>query len=227
MEELLDNILLSDDPVKMFYHFYNENKEFKNWLLELLPEVEKASNLNQDNPWHIYNCLDHILHSVEMMNRSSKKLDIRGRKVLAYTMFFHDLGKPKCHIKRFSKRYDREVDSFPFHNKESVAIFNRVRDHFSFTSKEKELIELLIDQHDIFMFITLNEGDNRKVLTDELLEKYLEEYSEVDNPYKVMKYLIMVGRSDNLAQNPLLTKESLHLLDVMEEMLNNYKNNRK
>ena len=37
---------------------------------------------------------------------------------------------------------------------------------------------------------------------------------------KLMKYLIMVGKSDNIAQNEQMTGESLAMLDKMNTMIN-------
>ena len=34
-----------------------------------MPQVEDCKNQEQNNPWHKYNVLDHILHSVEEMNK--------------------------------------------------------------------------------------------------------------------------------------------------------------
>ena len=59
MRILLDKILLSENANEEF-NFNYKNLQFKNWLLEILPEVEKCKNLKQDNPWHIYDCLEHI-----------------------------------------------------------------------------------------------------------------------------------------------------------------------
>ena len=41
-----------------------------------------------------------------------------------------------------------------------------------------------------------------------------------------MKYLIWVGRSDNLAQNEKMTGESLKMLEKFEEMLEKLANNK-
>ena len=64
---LLDNILLSDYVVDEFKSEYNNNLEFRLWLLGILPEIEDCEKQKQNNPWHIYNVLDHILHSVLRM----------------------------------------------------------------------------------------------------------------------------------------------------------------
>ena len=109
MIKVLDSILLNDNVVQEFYKHYKETG-FHKWLLNLLPEVEACRNLKQDNPWHIYNCLDHILHSVEQMNNQTKGLNHEERRMLAYTMFLHDMGKPECYLRRYSKLYKREVD---------------------------------------------------------------------------------------------------------------------
>jgi hypothetical protein len=42
-----------------------------------------------------------------------------------------------------------------------------------------------------------------------------------------MKLLLMVGKADNKAQNPKMTKDALSLLDVMTDMLNDICQNTK
>lgn len=228
MQKLLDEILLSENVVEQFYKHYGEEK-FREWILSVLPEVKDCKNLKQDNPWHIYNCLDHILHSVEEINKQSKNLPYGVRRLLAYVMFFHDIGKPKCHIRRYSKLYGREVDSFFNHNLESVLIAERVLSYFDFTKKEQELIKLLVHEHDIFMSITLCDDGNKyhKVLSQKLIDEYIKNYGYLMDGKLVMRYLTMVGRADNLAQNPALTKEPLHLLDVIDNMISDEKDNAK
>lgn len=220
MKNILDKILLGDNVVEEFHQIYN-NPEFKKWVLSILPEIEACENLKQDNPWHIYNCLDHILHSVEEINKQTKGLCIKLRKMLAYTMFLHDIGKPQCYLRRFSKFYGREVDSFFDHNLASEKIAERVLPQFNFNKKEQEIIKLLIHEHDIFMFITLEDDGNKyhKVLTKQLLNDYIAQYNKVDDGKKLLKYLIMVGKSDNLAQNPEMTNGSLRMLEKMDKMI--------
>ena len=76
MLEILDNILLSDDVTNEFYKNY-DNKDFKTWILSILPEIEDCKNQQQDNPWHIYSVLNHILHSVEEMNKQTKNMPLK------------------------------------------------------------------------------------------------------------------------------------------------------
>lgn len=227
MREILDKILLSDNVVDEFYKNYN-NPEFKKWLLGILPEIEDCRNTKQDNPWHIYNCLDHILHAVENINKLDKDYDENTRLILAYTMFFHDIGKPKCFIRRYSNLYKREIDRFFNHNLESEKIASRVLPSLNFDKKQQEIIRLLTKEHDIFMFITLKDDYNKyhKTLSDKLIEDYIEKYNDYGDGAHLLKLLLMVGRADSMAQNPEMTKGSFELLDAMDTMLENYEKNK-
>ena len=221
MIKVLDSILLNDNVVQEFYKHYKETG-FHKWLLNLLPEVEACRNLKQDNPWHIYNCLDHILHSVEQMNNQTKGLNHEERRMLAYTMFLHDMGKPECYLRRYSKLYKREVDSFFNHNKAGVQIAQRVLPNLNFKSEDIEKIKLLIDEHDVFMFITLEDDGNKfhRVLSSELIDEMINKYNEVGDGLTLLNMLIMVGKSDNMAQNPEMTGNSLMLINKMQDIVN-------
>lgn len=220
MLETLDRVLLSASPVDNFYKMYSQG-EFKTWLLGVLPEVEDCKNLKQDNPWHIYGCLDHILHSVEEINKLTGNLPQETRRMLAYTMFLHDIGKPSCHLRRYSKKYGREIDSFFNHNLASKKVAERVLSKLRFSDEEKCAMEMFIEMHDIFMFITLKDDGNKfhHVLTPEYLDSEIQKLDKVGDGKTLMKYLVLVGIADNKAQNPQMTKDSLHLLDVITGML--------
>ena len=219
MLNTLDQILLCDNVTKAFHENYR-NPEFRKWILSVLPEVAECYNLKQDNPWHIYNCIEHILHSVEEINKQTKDFNSKTRRMLAYTMFLHDIGKPQCYLRRYSKLYGREIDSFFDHNIASEKIAGRVLPQFGFDKKEQDIIKLLVHEHDIFMYITIKDDGNRfhKVLTKELIQNYINQYNAVGDGKELMQWLIMVGRSDNLAQNPAMTNNALKLLDIIQGM---------
>lgn len=225
MKEILDKILLSENAVEEFYKNY-KNPKFKNFILNVLPEIEKCENTKQDNPWHIYNCLDHILHSVENINKLDKNYDENTRLMLSYTMLLHDIGKPNCYKRRYSKLYNKEVDSFFNHNIASEKIAQRVLPLLNFDKSQQEIIKMLIREHDIFMFIKLKEDNNKyhKILNSKLIRDYVEKYGEFGNGVDLMKLLLMVGRADSMSQNPEMTKSSFDLLDAMGIMLEKYEN---
>lgn len=220
----LDEILLSEKVVESFYKNYHG--EFKDWLLNILPEIEDCRLCEQDNPWHIYGVLDHLLHSVEKMNSICVDEDFNIKRMLVYIMFLHDIGKPKCKIRRFGKVYGRYVDSFFNHNIESCKVADRVLDDFGFNKDEIEIIKKLIFKHDIFMFITIEKtkNPNHKVLTPNLIREEIKDLNSVGNGKKLFEYLLKVGRSDNGAQNPQMTKSSFELLDRIEELLSTMQN---
>ncbi|MBR2970806.1 MAG: HD domain-containing protein [Clostridia bacterium] len=221
MVEILDKILLSKNAANEFYKCYNG--EFKKWLLGVLPEIEDCKKLAQDNPWHIYNCLDHILHSVDEMARLSLECPISVRRMLVYVMLLHDMGKPQCKSRRFSKLYGREVDSFFSHNKASVSIARRVLPVFGFDSKSTKIMLTLIENHDVFMTVSLKEyaKPHHKILDSAYLDGLIDalaKESGIDG-VKAMQYLLWVGEADNLAQNPDMTAKPLQMLEKMNEML--------
>lgn len=224
--EILDNILLSQNVTENFKAQLS-NPEFRTWLLSIIPEIADVERQKQDNPWHIYDCLDHILHSVEEMNKLSSNLPEKDRKLLAYTMFYHDTGKPACYIRRYGKSYGREIDSFFNHNKVSAQIAKRSASNFGFSAEEVKTIEKLVLDHDIFMYITENKTANpyHRELSKELILEQVQELSAIGDGKKLMQYLIMVGRADNNAQNPELTQKPLHMLSSMENMLNSMPDN--
>ena len=76
------------------------------------------------------------------------------------------------------------------------------------------------------MNLTLENTTNKykRTLTQDVLDELVINLDE-HNGKNTMEYLIMVGKSDNLAQNPKMTSQSLKLLDVMTDMLNCKQNN--
>ena len=220
MVKKLDSILLSENAKELFLQAYSE-PEFHKWIMKILPEIERCKNQKQDNPWHIYNCLEHILVSVEEMNKQTDQMEENVRRKLAYCMFLHDIGKPHSYIRRFSKAYGRDVDSFFNHNKKSAEIAKRVLPELSFSNEEIRQMTKLIYKHDIFMFISLTPTKNQfhKELTPQLIEEEIKDLNNVGDGSELLRQLILIGRADNKAQNPEMTQESLKLLQAMEDMV--------
>lgn len=220
--EILDNIILSNEVVNQFHHAY-ENPQMRKWIDETIPQIKLCKNQQQNNPWHKYNVLNHILHSVEEMNNQTINMKKSDRRILAYTMLFHDIGKPFTHLVR--EKNGMKIDSFFNHNKKSEEIAKEILPKLNFNEEEIKTITKLVYKHDIFMFITLDKTTNpyHKQLDFNLIEKEINDLNQVGDGQKLLGWLIMVGRSDNLAQNEKMTANSLKLLDKFEEMLNTKK----
>lgn len=217
--ETLHKILLSDKFCENFYAEYKNNREFRLWLNKILPEIVDCK-MEQNNPWHIYNVLNHILHSVEEMNKLSAGYDEKSRLNLAMTMFLHDIGKPSCHIKRMKN--GKMIDSFFNHGIVSTKIAERVLPQFGFSKCDTGLISALIYKHDIFMFIDEKQTNNshHRPLSQKLMKEEINFFEKKGmNGVECMKKLLLVGRADSLAQNPEMTKNALRLLNAMTALL--------
>jgi tRNA nucleotidyltransferase (CCA-adding enzyme) len=212
--KILDDVILSDNVVENFYKAYNN--EFKKWIDETIPDIKKCMEREQNNPWHIYNVFDHILHSVEAINKMSKNLDYKERRLLAYTMLFHDIGKPDTCVFRKNK------DTFYNHNVRSCQIIENLLPKLGFTDKESKEILALVFKHDAFIPVT-----NGQVKLDEkFINRQKEYFSKYGDSDKLMKYLVLVSKSDNYAQNPQMTGESLRILEKTEDLLRQLNNKR-
>lgn len=224
--QILNNALVANNACEEFYKNYN-NQEFRNWIQKILPQIEDCKNQRQDNPWHIYGCLDHILHAVEAMNKQTISLDSQTRKMLSYVMLLHDIAKPACHIRRYANAYKRYVDSFFGHAKLGEQIAREVLPTFGFCENEVKIMTWLVKNHDIFMNLTITKDPNphKEQITPQLVKNLLQEADGLGEASQIVRWLVMVGRADNLAQNPKMTKQSLDNLDYFESVLDNVVNN--
>ncbi len=222
--EQLDSILLSQNVVENFYNEFNNNAKFREWLNKTLPEIELCEKQQQNNPWHIYNVLGHILHSVQEINKLTINYDKGIRKMLAYVMLFHDIGKPATHLVR--EKNGQLIDSFFYHNKKSSEIAGVRLPQLGFSENEITVMQKLIYNHDVFMFIKDFKTNNPhwRTLNNKVVQDEINDLNTVGNGNELMQYLIYVGKADNLAQNPKMTGESLRMLNKFEQIYLNIVN---
>lgn len=219
-EEQLDYILLSKHPEKEFYKQEKENPQFFRYLLKLFPQIEDCANQQQHTKWHIYNVLDHTLHSIKHINSLSHNLPAQQQRVLAYTMFYHDLGKPEAlalNLKTNSKY------SFTGHQDFSADIVEKTIDNFSFNKQEQTKIYTLVKNHDFFMLNYKNplqfEEDPNKLVDSVQSDMIL--FGQNGFNDNILKDLILVAKADNLAQNPEFTAPCLYFIDKYEHVFDN------
>lgn len=226
MIDKLDEILLSQNVVENFYNAYKGDENFRTWLDKTIPEISLCEAQQQNNPWHKYNVLGHILHSVEEINKQTINMTYEERRKLAYVMLFHDIGKPQTHITRMKD--GKQIDSFFGHNKKSCEIANNYLHLLNFGMREMTDIQILIFKHDIFMFIKdyPTKNPHWKQLSYGLLSQEIADLSKTGDGHELMRQLVMVGRADNLAQNEKMTAESLAMLDKIDDILDDMENER-
>ena len=214
----LSEILLCDDVAETFVSEYNLDLGFRSVIDKYIPEVSACFHQKQRGDWHIYNVMGHILHSIEEINALSKELNERERKLLAFTMLFHDLGKPEYHKEK--RKNGKIYDSFKEHNIGSEKIARRVLKYLDFTPCEKKLILTLVKQHDIFLKFSFSPKEDWQVKPDkEYLENLILEFNKIGNGKQIMDYLILVAIADNKAQNPEMTKEPLEMIAMIKKIV--------
>ncbi|MCR4561773.1 MAG: HD domain-containing protein [Bacilli bacterium] len=215
----LDEILLDENVYAKFIEAYDKDEDFKDILRNLIPEAEDCLYCKQNNPWHIYPVLEHILRSVEYMNRLAKEKKLkREARMLSYIMFFHDLGKPRA--KKVVERDGVKRDSFPVHAYYSRKIAEKALPHLRFEEDEVSVMAELIDRHDVFIPVTMNPTLPHHIKLDEaFVENQIRKLDKFGDGKKLLYLLIQIARADNLAQNPELTKEPLNNLRLLEEIL--------
>lgn len=220
MLKKLDEILLSDNVVDNFKNELN-NKEFNKYIKSNLPEIFECLNFKQNTPWHIYDVLDHILHSIEEINKQTKYMKYKERKLLAYVMLFHDLRKPRS--RTIEIKDGKEIDRFIGHNTTSAEIAKERLDNFGFNDKEKRIIIKLIEEHDMFIPLRTKPTNNPYLtfLTDDVIIKKIIELNSVGNGRKLMNYLIKIGKADNRSQNPEMANRSFGVLNKCDAILKN------
>lgn len=121
----LEKILMSD-----------ASKLFKMYVYEvikvILPEVAELDDVEQDNPYHIYNVYE---HSVKVTTFIEPEIHLKLAALL------HDLGKKE------TKTTEDGVDHFYGHAKESVRIAEDILKRFNYDNETINKVLLLIKYH--------------------------------------------------------------------------------
>jgi tRNA nucleotidyltransferase (CCA-adding enzyme) len=128
IREEFNKILLSENPKEI--HDINAS----GLLQYFIPEFNICEETNQDNPNHIYNVGEHIIKTVESIE---KKLHLK------LTMFFHDICKPQC------KTIDEKgIGHFYNHNEVSSIKTEEILKRMKYDNKTIERVTTLVKYHD-------------------------------------------------------------------------------
>lgn len=158
--------ILMDDNVVDIFTKLSHNTIF----MEQFPEFyekningENVINCQQNSSYHKYGVFKHILYTIEIVGKENIQRNSFEMKILKWTMFLHDIGKP--YVKIIGSNGN---DSFAGHDDKSVEIAAEILERFSFSEEERNIILTLIKYHDRY----LNEGeltfDNLSFLASEL-----------------------------------------------------------
>lgn len=180
--------ILCDENVVYIMTRISQNQVFMKHFPEFYAtnvDGESVINCQQNSAYHKYGVFKHILYTLEYVGKDNSKLNTTDIKILKWTMFLHDIGKPSVKVIN-----EDGNDSFGGHEEASVLIAQEILERFSFTEHEKKTILTLIKYHDKY----LNGGeltyDNLKFLAEEL-----------ENNRELFNLLIEVKISDNKAKS--------------------------
>ena len=126
--EKLYEILMEDKPSELI----NDNEEY---IFSLIPELKICKGFKQNNPWHIYDVYEHILHVVD-----ETPIDLSLRLVA----LFHDIGKPSTYTED-----ENSIGHFYNHWSVSKDIFLDFCKRNDINDLDTHRIANLINYHDI------------------------------------------------------------------------------
>lgn len=196
-KKLLDNVaseriyreliqfLVTDNPAQ----YIRDNIEV---FFQILPELKTMYRFEQQNPWHIYDVLEHTLVVLE---NTPKNIYLR------LAAFFHDIGKPE----KFFAGEDGK-GHFYGHPEASALIFDKISSRLKMDKKTKKMVRDLIEKHDMTL--------SRK---PEKIYQFIKE-----NGVDFTKLLFELKRADNKGQNPVLAEPVLEDLTILERLYDEY-----
>ena len=160
-----------------FYKFLVSDN-FKEWALnhpfvitEIIPEMKKAFNFDQNNPYHKYSLYEHTIHVIDHLEGLDNRL----------IGLFHDLGKLYTQIEKEDGRF-----SYPKHSEVSVEIARKyLNDDYIFK---------MIKLHDLS--IPMSYYSIKKLVSEHGLDfmRNLIEFKRADNLAKSDKALYQVEK---------------------------------
>lgn len=190
LKKLFD-ILLSNNPSILI-------RENEDYIFNIIPELRKSKGFNQNNPWHIYDVYDHILHVID---------GVKENIILRLVALFHDIGKPYTYMED-----ENNIGHFYDHWTKSSEIF------LNFSKKYKLPVDLTNEVNKLIYYHDINISK----LNREELNKFLDEFSvdEINMLYEIKK-------GDLLAQSPkyhyLITEYDLQKENLLRKKIVRWK----
>lgn len=106
---------------------------YKEVIGVVIPELKPAFDCVQNNPWHIYNVYDHIIHAVDAAPKD---------EIIRLTMLLHDIGKPSV-----KTTDEKGIDHFKFHAPVGADIAKKVLKRFKASNEVYDKVTTLIHYH--------------------------------------------------------------------------------
>lgn len=214
--EVLDKILSSKNVKEEFYKNYTDS-EFNYFLDLVIPEVLECMECEPVTLDGSYNVMEHILTSVEEMNKATKGMNSNEAKKLRYAMFIRDLVKPVYQEVHHVK--NQRVDDFPYYVWGSESVANRVLTKLNFDEKDILEIQKVLRYSDIFDNVSLNPTKkNQTKLSDEFLKITLKTLNKYGDGVELLNKIILVNKVDCKAYGKEV-QEKMEVLNKVSDMV--------
>ena len=148
-------------------------------LFRLIPELALCKGFAQNNEWHVYDVLEHILHVID---------GVPAEPALRLCALFHDIGKPESYTEDSDG-----VGHFRGHWESSCRIFLGFAEKHGLDEALCKTVADLIFYHDV----------DPSRLDDEGFAKFRKTF-DADG----IRALYLLKESDLAAQNPLFYEET-------------------
>lgn len=168
--------------------------EYREIIGVIIPELKPAFDCGQNNPWHIYNVYEHIIHAVAAAPKNP---------IIRLTMLLHDIGKPSV------KTTDENgKDHFKTHAAAGEKIAAQVLKRFKASNDIFDKVTSLIKYH-----------QSVENVDDIRIKRWLSKIGE-----EKTRMLFDVRIADLMAHNPAKTDYEIQKLtelkSELEEILN-------
>ncbi len=206
--EIYTNVFL-DENISYFLPKITQQDVFMRHFPELFVYNEYGENLfncQQNSKYHRYSVFHHIVSSIENANVTEISIADWQKKIIKWTMFLHDIGKP--YVKKVS---DDGAESFAGHDDKSVELADIILNRFNFTDDEKRIILTLIKYHDKYLNIEEVTQENLTFLAKEL-----------NNDRELFYLLINVKDADAKAKSTEAYNNFKLVKDKFYEFANSY-----
>lgn len=178
--------------------FYVQIVLFREVFSLFIPEIKDMFGFQQNNPYHICDVWNHIVHAVQAYECDCES-DLKSRDLItSLAVFFHDIGKPHCY-----QDGEDGIRHFKGHGRVSADMTDKIMKRLRFDNNTRERVVQLVYYHDA---------------TFEVGEKYIKRWLNKIGEEQFRR-LLNVRRADIKAQAYINQETRLQKIDNIEYIL--------
>lgn len=178
--------------------FYVQIVLFREVFSLFIPEIKDMFGFQQNNPYHICDVWNHIVHAVQAYECDCEP-DLNSRDLItSLAVFFHDIGKPHCY-----QDDEDGIRHFKGHGRVSADMTDKIMKRLRFDNNTRERVVQLVYYHDA---------------TFEVGEKYIKRWLNKIGEEQFRR-LLNVRRADIKAQAYIEQESRLQKIDNIEYIL--------